>query len=189
MTRLTPPVMFYLEHQDRIDEWAALRKVARGRAHTFFSRLAEPLDARRVDLPGAPFLHKSLAEGCPKLFLALPKWLSADGENLRTAIGLEWYKNDTDFRSSYSGAWVDLRLDGSAELTTLVRQRLEPLVAGRSYKHSRWWPAHRTEPPTREDYWLDLEGFGTELVDRICDRWHLMYEAVDEAVATADAGV
>ena len=188
MTNLTPPIVFYLEHQDRIDEWAGLGNDARPLAHTFFSRLAQPLEARRAKLPGAPFLYVSLEEGCPKLFFARHNWRVADGGALRAGIGLEWVKNKTDFRSSYTGAWINLELAGGAELTKAVRLRLEPLVVGRSFNISRWFPASRVERPTREDYWLDLDGFAAELIDRICDRWRLMYEAVDEAVATADAG-
>ncbi len=185
---------FYLRHRKRIQQWAALESDAANEAHRFYCSLAGPLEDVS-GLRGDPsvFLHLERTEP-PKLFLVKEAWAGPDdGGHPLVGIGIEWPKK-TSFTNACTGIWVN-RYPATRSLADLLgpliaakaERVLDPVWPKYKIKPQGWFPVLRYEKPHREDYWDDLDGYASALIERICDLWDAMSDEVQAAVEEVKA--
>jgi hypothetical protein len=172
-------VAFYLKHQQRIEEWAALAPDAQSAAQQFL-RSCEP-DLLTLAATLGPDLRSfvSLDEPWPKLFVCRSEWLT-DADSSKSpwvAIGLEWQATEVTFgghkKSAYSGVWVNEEAPGGpqfrATLNAAFRDAGLPSTPRLEWSNE-WWPVYRWEP-AQGDYWDDLRPYRSQLVDAVQFFW------------------
>ncbi len=155
---LSDRAAFYLNHRQRIEEWAALKPEVEKEAHRFYCTLVEPLEDACSGLPDSPLLFTYLAQTePPKIFLVDRSWSGAkDGDHPKLGIGLEWSQHSPTFTNAYMGIWVNRYGPHLA-----LAERICPLIADDARKTlsvggkspvwpqytvrptGSWWPVHR----------------------------------------------
>lgn len=179
-------VLFYLRHQERIDEWAALAKEASESAHQFLCSCQDDIAGLAREFGPDVRSYVSLEESLhPKIFLYRSAWL-LDRESPRTAIGLEWYRPRLSFsgraKSAYSGVWVDYRGQGGPTLHGAMLRAFKEAGLVKEHRletQSDWWPTYRWEPAQGE-YWTDLAPYRTQLIDSVRFFWKTFEPIVRE---------
>ncbi|HRI71394.1 MAG TPA: hypothetical protein PK156_44480 [Polyangium sp.] len=183
-------VLFYLKHQQRIQEWAALAKEASEQAHQFLCSCADDLMTLARDLGRGVQTFVSIEDDYPKLFLYRNAWWpdKATTKHPRVGIGLEWRRGNVSFtesgKSAYCGVWVHYQLDGAKALHESIGKAFKD--AGLLKKHgftssTVWWPAYRYEiaPP---EFWNDLGPYRTQLIESIRFCWTTFEPVVNKLV-------
>lgn len=183
-------VAFYLKHQQRIDEWAALATDALALTHRFLCSCEGDVTAMAEQLGHdvRPFI--SLEEKFPKLFLHRSSWLPAadSSEPPRVAIGIEWIPATVSFavreKTAYAGVWVRQEISGGPELHARLSEAFrEAGLTGQSRLEwsKTWWPAYRWEP-ARGDFWDDLRPYRTQLVESVRFFWETFEPTISTIV-------
>lgn len=181
--KLDPKVIFYLKHQNQIEEWIGLKARASTEADRFFRSLAPDVTqlTQSLGTDVKPFI--SLDEAAPKLFLHRTRWLADGGEWPRIAIGLEWRISKADFRGSWAGVWVHKELDKGNPLHAAVLKEMAKFPGSMDgFKSEPWWPVWRYEEPEDPEYWNNLMGYGHLLVKRIGEHWSRFEAIVERAI-------
>lgn len=186
-----PPIdarlVFYLEHQDEIERWAALRRDIRPIAHSFFGGLVAPLRERLGELPGSPVLNDFVAANAayPSFTLSRSSWWQSGEARPLAGVSFEWPATDLDFRSAYFGVWVN-RASTETGVVAAFYERVRPLweqdppAPGRS-QPTPWYPFRVFTEPTGR-YWENQGQFASVLLDRVCELWKATWEVIDEAI-------
>lgn len=181
-------VLFYLRHQQRIDEWAALGKEASETAHRFLCSCQDDIAALAAEFDPNVKSVVFLEEGHPKIFLCRSAWFSAAKatEYPRTAIGLEWLRSGVSFsgrgKSVYAGVWVHYHMEGGSALQNDLSRAFRE--AGLPQEHKLeppriWWPTSRWEPAQGE-FWTDLAPYRAQLVESVRFFWKTFEPLVRE---------
>jgi hypothetical protein len=82
--------LFYLRHQQRIDEWSDLREPAWAAMHDFLCSLKNEVAALATEFDEQTFEKMDEGYSHPKLFLHSSEWLREPEPYPRVAIGVEW---------------------------------------------------------------------------------------------------
>jgi hypothetical protein len=170
-------ILFYLRHQQRIDEWADLAKEAREMAHEFL-RSCKPDVAALADQLGPDVqFFQSLEGAFPKLFLCRPAWFADKaGKSPRMGVGLEWCRSTVSFavreKSAYVGVWVDNQMSQGAALQGAVSSEIRKagLLKRHVLEEAEWWPAYRYEP-AEQSLWKNLGAYRDQLLESIRFFW------------------
>lgn len=172
-------VLFYLRHQERIDEWAALAKDASELADQFLRSCERDISGVAAEFDADVRTFVSLNEPYPKLFLCRADWFpqTDDKEVPRAGIGIEWQRSAVTFagrgKTAYVGTWVQFQMPGGAALQNSVSRAIREagLVKEHQLETARiWWPAYRWET-AKGEYWNDLSSYRSQLVDSLRFFW------------------
>ena len=173
------PIRFYLEHQDRIREWAALEANVREFADRFYRSLKTDLETalrsgRLEDDDVELFFHE---EGnWPGIALRRQSWPKANED---PDVRLEWGRKNVCFITD-EDIYVGIRAKRHREVFT------GKALASYPGRPTPWWPvwASIVGPPGR--FWEGdgLKEYRHRVVDRVLSAWHDLAPLVDEAVGT-----
>jgi len=170
-------VKFFLEHQARIREWAALEDEVSKFVHRFYRSLKGDLDAALTS--------RRIAEDDVMSFQVGGKWpglgLRREGwptGNADPDVRLEWFRKSVLFpphRSLNCG------------VRTKVEKYRSPFTkeAHPAFPQSNhWWPAYRNLEPPKGRYWEgdNLKEYRNYIVETILTAWKDLAPLVDEAV-------
>ena len=171
-------VKFFLEHQERIREWAALEVEVSKFVHLFYRSLKGDLDAALTS--------GRIAEDDVRSFGVGGKW---PGLGLRRQ---DWPKgkNDPDVRLEWSRKSAFFPPHGSLYCgvrTNIERYRspfTKEALSAYTYQSGQWWPAYRYLDPPKGRFWEgdNLQEYRNYIVDSILTAWKDLAPLVDEAV-------
>ena len=187
-------IKFYLKHQQRIDEWAALSREVPSLAHRFLCSCQDDIEALAGELgPDLP-VHAHLESDYPKLLLYRPAWHPQNTHHEasippRIGIGIEWRHKDVTFSchesSAYAGVWVDCGNDAGRHFRDKAVSAFRAaglLKEPRRNLATSWWPSYKWVPADGE-YWDDLSLYRQQLVDSVRDCWLKFAPTIDRLVA------
>ena len=169
-------VKFFLEHEERIREWAALEVEVSKFVDRFYRGLIDDLDAA--------LRSGRIAEGGVRSFLTGGNW---PGLGLRRQ---DWPqgKDDPDVRLEwFHKAYFPPRGRLMCGVRTNIERYRSPFTkeARPAYpESSNWWPAYRNLDPPKGRFWEDdnLQEYRTYIVETILTTWKDLAPLVDEAV-------
>jgi hypothetical protein len=181
-------VVFFLEHEKLIREWAGLEKECKTVAQEVLIGCQVDLDTLARRLGGnATAWSNVVASATPLeglILLHRPTWLHDGG--IRAGIGLGWLRGATFAGPSrpYTGAYVDISTDAGKSLHGEIksRLRLNGALQGTRYAPGTQWAAWRYEDAPEGAYWDDLQRYREPLVQAVSKAWDLMSGHVDAAV-------
>ncbi|WP_437618163.1 hypothetical protein [Sorangium sp. So ce1151] len=193
MNRIDDPrAVFYLRHQELIEEWAALGEPAAELAHAFLCSCADDIAGLAAELSPDIQVYKDLEDDWPKIFLILPEWLeSREGElEPKVGIGLEWHRSrHLNFTMSpscaYTGVWTHYDRDDGKELSRRLRAAFGEADLIKQHKlatTTAWWPAYRYEHATGE-YWNDLGPYRAQIVESLRFFWTVFEPHIRKVLA------
>ena len=170
-------IKFYLEHETRIREWAALEAEVSKFVDRFYRSLKGDLDTA---LENEKFTGNEvevfLTEGdWPGLGLRRRDWPEGDEE---PDVRLEWSRKSARFSA---GGWL------ICGVRTNVKRYNVPFTkeARPAYpRSSSWWPAYKYVDPPSARFWEgdNLKDYRDYLVNTILAAWNDLASLVDEAV-------
>ena len=170
-------IKFYLEHETRIREWAALEAEVSKFVDRFYRSLEGDLDAAlRNDKITDNRVEVFLSDGnWPGLGLRRQDWPEGDEE---PDVRLEWSRKSARFSA---GGWL------ICGVRTNVKRYRVPFTkeARPAYPSSSpWWPAYRNVDPPIGRFWEgdNLKEYRNCLVETILAAWNDLASLVDEAV-------
>ena len=171
------PILFYLEHQDRIREWAALEAELRKFADRFYRSLKTDLETalrsgRVEDDDVELFFHE---EGnWPGIALRRQSWPKADED---PDVRLEWNRGKVCFAVD-EDIYVGVRAKHCREGFTKKAHANYP---GRP---SSWWAIWASIEGPSGRFWEGdgLEKYRHRLVDTVLSAWNDLAPLVDKAV-------
>ena len=170
-------VKFFLEHQERIREWAALEVEVTKFVDRFYRSLKGDLDAA--------LRSGRIAEGGVGSFLTGRRW---PGLGLRRQ-GWPKGKEDPDVRLEWSRKSASFPPHGwlICGVRTNVERYRSPFTkeARPAFPHSsRWWPAYRSLDPPEDRFWEgdNLQEYRDYIVETILTAWKDLAPLVDKAV-------
>ena len=170
------PILFYLEHQDRIREWAALEAEVREFADRFYRSLKTDLDTAlrngRVEDDVELFFHE---EGAwPGIALRRQSWPKDDED---PDVRLEWNRRKVCFAVD-EDIYVGVRAKSHREV---FAGETCPDYTGRP---SSWWPVWAEIEGPSGRFWEGdgLEKYRHRLVDTVLSAWNDLAPLVDKAV-------
>jgi len=170
-------IKFYLEHETRIREWAALEAEVAKFVDRFYRSLEDDL--------GAALRSGKIADSGVEVVVADGDW---SGLGLRRQnwprgneepdVRLEWFRKSARFSE-------DVRL--ICGVRTNVQRYRKPFTkeARPDYpRSSSWWPAYCHVDPPNGRFWEDdnLKEYRDYLVQTILTAWKDLASLVDEAV-------
>jgi hypothetical protein len=169
---------FYVQHRERIQEWAELKTEAEAATHDFYCSLIDLLESETLSLPEAPlvFAHLERTEP-PKLFLYRSEWSnpSASEQHPRIGIGIEWPSKSPTFENACICVWVNLLKGHTAfgeRARSLIASDAKGVVSDYAlYPDKGWFPVYRKVKPIPGDYLDLLDEYANDLVKRICSLW------------------
>ena len=171
-------IKFYLEHEARIKEWAALEAEVCEFVDRFYRSLKGDLDAalrngRIADVGVESFLHG--IGGWPALGLRRHEWPKGHDD---PDVRLEWNRGSARFPPH--GHLV-------CGVRTNVERYRQPFTEERCPTYPRrnaWWPAYTNVDPPVGRFWEgdNLKEYRGRLVDTVFDAWRGLALLVDEAV-------
>ncbi len=170
-------VKFFLEHEARIREWAALEAEVSKFVHRFYRSLKGDLDAALTSGRIAEDSVESFRIGgnWPGLGLRRHGWPKGKNDPV---VRLEWYRKSAFFPPH--GSLI------SGVRTNVERYRSPFTKEARpAYPQStRWWPAYRNLDPPKGRFWEDdnLKEYRDYIVETILTTWKDLAPLVDEAV-------
>jgi len=172
-------VAFYLKHQRRIEEWAALAEDSALVAHEFLCSLSDDLE-RFAEESGTEITVEKDPDNpsYPSFLLALPEWYTTPSrDELRTAVGVTWHRtNNLGFtipeRCAHTGVWANRNLAGGLELSRQLKAAFGDagLLRENELKSYVWWPAYRWEIASG-DFWKDLSPYRQQILASIRFFW------------------
>ena len=169
------PIRFYLEHQDRIREWADLEAEVCEFADRFYRSLRTDLDTalksgRLKDDDVELFFHE---EGnWPGIALRRQSWPKADED---PDVRLQWDRKDVCFAPD--DLYVGVRAKRHRDVFT---REACPNYPG---KPDSWWPVWRTIRGPSGRFWEGdgLKEYRHRVVDTVLSAWNDLAPLVDEA--------
>ena len=170
-------IKFYLEHETRIREWAALEAEVSKFVDRFYRSLKSDLDAALENEKVTDNeVEVFLAEGdWPGLGLRRRDWPEGDEE---PDVRLEWSRKSARF-SAGGGLICGVR-------TNVKRYRVPFTKEARpAYpRSSSLWPAYQYVDPPNDRFWEgdNLKEYRDYLVKTILAAWNDLASLVDEAV-------
>lgn len=180
--KLDPRIEFYMKHQEQIDEWAKLRDLACREADKFFISLFHALETAKPQFPGVPEFEANFDSHWPAASLWRPGWEEVDEGKVANWIGVcihfEWVKSKSLFDGLYGGVRCHRDNPGA----TVLRSSLKEHLASGGFKENKWWAGYRTIMEPKEDYFLDLDGFRSDLINEMESVWRTFYPLIDEVV-------
>lgn len=172
------PILFYLEHQDRIREWAALEAEVREFADRFYRSLKTDLETAlksgRVKDDDVELFFQE--EGTwPGIALRRQSWPKADGD---PDVRLQWNRRSVRFATD-GDLSVGVRALGHREVLTREAWPNYP------EKPSSWWPVWVTIDGPSGRFWEGdgLKEYRRRVVDTVLKAWNDLSPLVDEAVS------
>lgn len=183
--KLSPRVEFYLKHQQQIDEWANLQKIAFAEADKFFESVFDDLDEVCASFPGQPRFEKFLDGSWPSAHLWKASWEDAEEGKIENWLGVsvsfQWHRSRSLFDGLFGGVNNLRDQPGSATLRAAVDAGLPE---GRDrYRENKWWACHRHIEPTSPAYYEDLDSWKAEILREIETVWRHFHPVVDRVVA------
>ena len=170
-------IKFYLEHETRIREWAALEAEVSKFVNRFYRSLKGDLHAAlRNDRFTDKGVDVFLSDGdWPGLGLRRRDWPEGDEE---PDVRLTWLRKSARFSE---GGWLICGVK-----TNVKDYRVHFTKEARpGYPESTpWWPAYRNVDPPRGKFWEgdNLKEYRNYLVKTILVAWNDLASLVDEAV-------
>lgn len=170
-------IKFFLQHEERIREWADLETEVIKFADRFYRSLKGDIDAaiRSGEIDGDGVESFLSGEGYTGLCLRRQDWPKSS-ENPQ--VRLEWHTKRTGFRSN--GSLV------CGVRTTVEEYRLQFTKEARpAYPNQNsWWPAYRNVEPPAGKFWEgdNLKEYRNYLVTTIVNAWKDLAPLVDQAV-------
>ncbi len=152
------PSLFYLTHQEAIDEWARLRQVAI-RANEWLSTVMPPRLEEVAATMGFTVSHRPASQGEAWILLHPPEMPTHDGRPI-LAIGLAW--SPTSINLATTGLWAGVRVEtgasgvGVRELFLQDAQRHLEAEAGWKLSGDASWPTYRYLNGVQR-WWTDLD--------------------------------
>lgn len=169
-------IKFYLEHEARIREWAALKAEVNAFTDRFYRSLKGDLDAalgsgKIADEGIESFFHDG---EWPGLGLRRHDWPRGDRD---PDVRLEWHRKSAHF--SPEGIWLGVRTN-----VDRYRQPFTKEACPKFPRRSPWWPAYvYLDPPAGRFCEGDnLKEYRDFLVERVFTAWQDLAPLVDEAV-------
>lgn len=163
------PSLFYLTHQEAIDEWARLREVAIRVTNEWLSTVMPPRLEQLAATMGFTLSHRPVSQGEAWILLHPPKMPIHDGRPI-LAIGLAWFP--TSINLATTGVWAGVRVEtgasgvGVRELFLQEAQRhLEP-ADGWKLSGDASWPTYRYLNGVQR-WWTDLDRCRERLADEV----------------------
>ena len=172
-------VAFYLRHQQRIEEWAALAGDTAKVAHGFMCSLADDLDQLAKELGSTVIVAKDMDNpSYPSFLLAVPEWyVTPSMDELRVGVGIVWHRTSglgftIPEKCAHTGVWANRDLDGGLKLSRELKAAFGDagLLREHELKSYVWWPAYRWEIATG-DFWKDLSPYRKQILDSIRFFW------------------
>jgi len=186
-------IKFYLKHQERIEEWAALSKDVSGVAHRFLCSCQDDIEALAGELGPDVHIHAHLESDYPKLLLYRPAWHPQNSRHEasippRIGVGIEWRHKDVTFvgheSSAYVGVWVDCGNEAGRHFrdkAVRVFREERLLTEPRRNWATSWWPSYGWARAQGE-YWDDLSLYRQQLVDCVRSYWQKFAPTIDRLV-------
>lgn len=172
---------FYLQHQEQIDEWAALRGEASATLDQWLRAQAETLEGLAADL-NASLSRPRANEKWPAFYLHQRSWRSVPGQP-RVTIGIQWESKKvllTGPTTPYVGVCWPERKE-KPESYRHFRELTETIRKERKDRATQGWAAFR-HLSAEGAYWEDLGPYG-ELVEReLRAAWQDYLPAIEEAL-------
>lgn len=186
-----PRLVFYLQHQQLIDEWASVKKDIKTEAHSFNLGLGPDLEKRTSDL-GSDVLVEVFDSSWSRVALYRDTW-PVDGRHPIISICFEWRKSSCAFTddpkavgvSRALGVWTDSSHHQSPALRTATADLIRDLRSDAGFpRSSTVWPAYQDVPsPAEPRYWEDLQPYADMLVGQLVAAWGAFAESIDQATS------
>lgn len=190
-------IKFYLEHEDRIKEWAAIGKDIPEFAHRFYLSLRADVEeaiSQSPDREAVSCVRPDENHKWPQVGLRRPSWpyspdLPDGGSTFSPKIVIEWHRASTGFSAGHLVCGVHVG-DYVAE-----RERFDSHVDLAKYPvldkypdgpNAYWFKYRRLERPD-PGYWKDdgLAKYRKYLLDQLCKAWSDLAPLMDEAAKRA----
>ena len=169
-------VKFYLEHEARIREWAALEVEASKFVDGFYRSLKGDLDAalRSGRIPEDGVRSFLTGGNWPGLALRRQGW--PEGRN-DPDVRLEWFHKAFFPPHGRLMCGVRTNVEGYRWPFTTEARPAYPLS-------NKWWPAYRDLDPPKGRFWEgdNLSEYRNYIVETILTTWNDLAPLVDEAV-------
>ena len=170
-------IKFYLQHEERIREWANLESEVIEFADRFYRSLKGDIDAAIRSVEIADDGVDSFLHGAPYGGLSLRRqgWPERSED---PDVRLEWYTKRPCF--SPNGHLI-------CGVRTKVEEYRLPFTkeARPAYPHQNsWWPAYNNVEPPADGFWEgdNLKEYRKYLVETILKAWEDLAALVDESV-------
>lgn len=177
---------FFLQHQEQIDEWAALRGEASAVLDQWLRAQVEIFEGVAADL-SASLIRPRANEKWPAFYLHRQAWRSGPGQ-ARVAIGIQWESKKVLFNgpaAPYVGVSWPGRHEGPDNYGRF-RELTETSRKERQDKATPGWAAYR-HLAADGAYWENLDPYA-EMVEReLRVAWTTYESAIEEALAGATA--
>lgn len=169
-------VKFFLEHQERIREWASLEDEVSKFVHLFYRSLKGDLDealrSGRIEDDVRSF---RVGGRWPGLGLRRQGWPKGKSD---PDVRLEWFRKSVLFpphRSLMCGVRTNVERYRSS-----FTKEARPAYP----QSSRWWPAYRYLDPPKDRFWEgdNLKEYRNYIVETILTIWKDLAPLVDKAV-------
>ena len=169
-------IRFYLEHEARIREWAALENEVREFAHRFYCSLKDDLDAAldsgRIKDGVESFQEKG--GRWPHVGYRRHDWPKGNED---PDVRLEWSRRQMSFAQD-----AHLICGVRANVERFGQPFTEEACPG--YERREWWPAYVTVDPPTGRFWEgdNLQQYRDRLVETLIDAWEALAPLVDESI-------
>lgn len=171
-------IKFYLEHEVRIREWAALEVEVRKFVHRFYCSLEGDIAAalrtgRNADQE-VELVFNDMGDW-PGFALRRQDWPKGDED---PDVRLEWERRKALF-SREGHLYCGVRTPSERYRRPFTKER-RPAYP----RQSSWWPAYAHVDPPRDRFWEgdELTRYREGLVEILFDAWRDLAPLVDEAV-------
>ncbi|MCQ3805553.1 MAG: hypothetical protein KTV45_15940 [Acidimicrobiia bacterium] len=170
-------VRFFLEHEERIREWAALEDEVSKFVHRFYRSLEGDLDAalRVGGIAEYGVMSFRVGRNWPGLGLRREGWPTGKDD---PDVRLEWFRKSALFPPR---GWLVCGVRTNVEkYRSPFTKEARPAFP----RSSSWWPAYRNLDPPRGRYWEgdNLKEYRNYIVETILTAWKDLAPLVDEAV-------
>ena len=181
-------VLFYLKHQQRIEEWAALSKDLANIAYDFLCSCEGDIGSLATELAPDAQPYSSLEEKYPKLFICRRNWFRDKQDTPIVAIGVEWLRSGGNFtsadRCAHTCVWVNWSSSSGPEFQERLSAAFKKadLLQKHKLQSRPWWPVYRDEVAHGE-YWSDLAPYRQQVLDSIRFFWTTFAPLIDKSLA------
>jgi hypothetical protein len=171
---------FYVEHQERIQEWARLATSASEEADRFMHSLLPDFERLAAEL-GARIAHGQGGPGY-QCFLFRESWLR-DGVQVASVV-VEWPRSVAFVgpRRPVDGIHLLWGVPQFQPLFDYLAINTAPLRGQHRYQKGIQYPAYRNLPSAEGAYWDDLEPYGNVIIDSVRATWQHFADYIDRAI-------
>ena len=179
------PIRFYLEHRERIEEWAALRVEVDAYTKQLLNEIGAEMAA-----DGAA-LYQETEVSYPAAVLYRPHW-KAEASKPSVGVGLGWGSKPNLRRPDSShgpwwGVWHgETTKDDPLPIALRVRLRLAAETIGlKSGGIWSWWPLWTLVAPAPVDWYDNLESLTVSLHQRVETAWETLADPIESVLLEA----